>query len=365
MKNLKLLALVAFVFGSMIGSFIGLNPIVAGFGSVGLSMVGPGVSGAMFSGIDLSAVTAQLGAYISKPENAKGIWVRMFQELELMQYMRKISGQKGSYAGMKSSSTEVLQAFQKAFTNKGGVAFTPYLNTVYRAKVDVLLDNMDEIVDSYLHFMADESKDRKDWPLVKYIIDNHVIPQMVEDLNIAMCRGVYVAPTPGTAGTAIGTMNGLQKIITDEIFATSLVPIVTGAITSANAVTKLELFADGIDSDYTDKGGVVFCSKSVERMYKEHYRTLFGTTNAVGSKNNVSLDNYPIELVGLKGWGSSQRLLFTPTGASGNLLYMYDKIFTPTTFEAQKEDRSVKLLGDLHTGVGFNTLEAVFANDQV
>lgn len=364
MKNLKLLMVVAFVFGAAIGSVSGFNPMASGATTVVLSLLGSGATGVVTTGIDLTAVVAQLGAYISKPENAKGIWVKMFQQLELIQYMRRISGQKGSYTGMKSTNTEVLQAFQKAFTPKDGVAFVPYLNTVYRAKVDFLLDNMDEIVDSYLHFLADESKDRKDWPLVKYIVDKHILPQMVEDLNIAMCRGSFVAPTPGTAGNSIATMNGLQTIVTAEITATNIVPIVTGAITASDGLDKIELFADGIDPLFSDKGGVIFCSKSVERFYKSDYRATFGTQNSQEAKNNTKLDNYNIELVGLSGWGTSQRLLFTPTGATGNLLYLYDKIFTPSSFEVQKEDRSVKLLTDFHTGVGFNTLDAVFVNDQ-
>lgn len=356
--------MVAFLFGAVIGPTVGANAFAAGAVTLGGYSIANMPQGVAANGIDISAITAAITSYMSVPKNVAGIWRRMYTEMELMPYMRKISGQTGKYSGFQSSNTEVLQAFQKAFTAKGTVSFTPYISNVFRLKVDFLLDNIDEIVDGYLNFMYDETKTRAEWPIAKYIIEFHLVPSMIEELNTALCRGSYVAPTPGTAGNSIDSMDGLQTIIADEITATNLVPIVTGAIASTDAVDKLETFADAIDPKYANKGGVILCSKTVERYYKTDYRASFGTTNDKDAKNNTKLDNYNISLVGVEGWGTSHRLLFTPTGAKGNLLYLYDKIFTPKTFQVQQDKRDVVMMADFHSGAGFNTLDEVFVNDQ-
>lgn len=354
-----------YFFGASFAIAYEFNPIAGGLTGVFLAGLSKSPQGSLRSGIDLSEVVSQLGTYLNVPKNANGFWRRIYNELELLVYARKKSGQVGRHIGMQSSNTQVLQAFQKLFTPKGDVAFTPYISQVFRLKVDFLLDNIDEIYDSYLHFLADETIDRKDWPLVKYIVEYHLIPSIVDELNIASCVGYFVPPTPNVAGASINSMDGLLTIVAKEVANGAITPIITGAIAANNAVSKVETFADGIDVNYTKQGGVIFCSHDVARKYKGDYRTLFGATNDQKAKNNTFLDNYKIELVPLLGFGASQRLVFTPTGSKGNLLWLYDKILNPTKFEVQKQYRDIILMTDFNAGVGFETTDTVFTNDQV
>lgn len=359
---LVLMAL-AYSFGALLGVATGFNPIVSGSVSLVASAVVQAPKGALFTGVDLSDVTTALGKYMSVPKVAQDIWSRLFQGLELAPYMKKIGNQTGKYVGVNSITSELMQPFQKGWTPKGTVDFNPYINDVFRAKVDFLLDNIDDVYASWLMFFADETKERKDWPLVRYIVEVELLPKIIEEMNFAMCGGAYVAPTAGTAGASLATMNGYKTQITSLITAGSLTPIVTGAISPTNALDSLETFADGIDSKYSDKGGVIFCSKSVERFYKQDYRATFGSTNSADAKNQLKLDNYNIRLVGLEGWGSSQRLMFSNN--NGNMVHLYDKIFTPSTFQVQQDKRSVILMADWHQAVGFNTLTGVYVNDQL
>lgn len=357
---------VAYLIGFVIGGQYGFNPVLSGGASVLGSSIAKTPSGVLATGLDVSQLTTALGNYIKVPQNAASIWKRLYQELELMKYLRKISGQNGSYAGVSSKSTEIMQPFHKNFTAKGGVEFIAYLNKVYHAKVDFVIDNIDEISEGYLHFFADETKLRKDWPVVKYIVHEHFVPQLIEEMNVAMCRGQYAAHDGVNPSSSIATMNGFQTIIAGEILAGNLIPINTGVTSSANGVDNFKHFADSLPSKVSAKGGHIFCSLEMERFYKEDYVATYGGTNDQRAKNNTKLDNYNINIVGLEGWGSSQRMMFSTTGPKGNLLCMYDKIFNPKKahFDVQQDKRDVLLLTDWHLGVGFNTLSDVYVNDQ-
>lgn len=364
MKKLSLVSVllsVAFLAGAIVGSMFGFNPMISGAIVATGSLFASVPAGAFATGIDVSDIVTDLGAYMSVPKTMQELWSRLFTGLELAPYTKKISGVTGSYAGVQSTMSEVLQPWQSAFTKKGVATMTPYLNQVYRMKVDYVIENIDDVVGSWLMFLHDETKERKDWPLVKYILEMELLPKVIEEMNSAMCVGEYAAPTPGTAGAAADSMNGLLTIIANEITATNLTAITTGAIASTDAVSKIETFADGIDTKWTDKGGIIFCSKTVERYYKKDYRDTFGLTNDKDAKNNTKLDHYNINLVGLEGFGSSQRLVYV---APNNLLHLYDKIFQPSQFQVQQDKRDVVLFSDWHTGVGFNSLDAVYVNDQ-
>lgn len=369
MKNLFLLvsASVLFAFGASLGMVFGINPLAIGSTAVVGGMFAMKDAKGVFSanGIDISDLSALLSQFVKVPQNAAAIWYRVIGELELYKFTRKISGQTGKYAPLSSSNTELIQAFQKAFTPKGQVALTPYANDVFRLKVDYLLDNIDEIVDGYAQFLYDEKKERKDWPIVKYIVDNHLIPGIVKDLNTAMCTSVFVAPTPGMPGTTAGSMNGALTIIDTEITTTNITPIVTGATTSSNAIDTFNAFATGIAQEDLSKGMTLFVSKVVERHLATDRLNTYGLTSNLESANLNKLDLFPtLQVVGLEGMGSSQRMWATPTGPMGNLLHIYNAIFTPKSFDVQVVDRSIKMLTDFHAGIGFNTLDLVYANDQ-
>jgi len=352
---------VAFLAGAVIGNVFGFNPMISGTVAVVGSLFAAIPSGALAAGIDVSDILTDLGAYMKTPQAMTDLWYRLFTGYELAPYMKRVGGQTGKYFGISSSMSEVTQGWQSGWTPKGTLDLVPFENQTFRTKVDYVIDNIDDVVGSWLQFLHDEGKERKDWPLVKYILQYELAPKVIEEHNIAMCRGSYVAPTPGTPGAAIAQMDGLLTIIADQITATALTPIVTGAVSSTDALDKFETFADGITPAYADKGGIIFCSKTMERYYKKDYRATFGSTNDQAAKNNLKLDTYDMKIVGLEGFGTSQRMVFTP---ANNLLHLYDKIFSAGQFQIQQDKRDVIIMSDWHTGVGFNSITPVFANDQ-
>lgn len=357
----------AYLTGAMAGEIYGINGTVTGSVFAIGSLVASAPKGALTLGIDISQIdpteiVADLSKYMNFPTNQMNFFRKLRNGLELAPYMKSIGNQRGNYVGISSNTSELMQAFQQGFTPKGTTSFIGFNNPIFRVKIDHTINNIDQILDSWAFFLGDETINRADWPLTRYIVEMEILPGLIDEMNTNMCRGSFVAPTTGTAGDSIASMDGLLTIVTREIEDTeALTPIVTGAITSSNALAKIETFVEGIDTLVSDKGGIILCSQTVAKYYKKNYRTTFGSTNDLAAKNNLKLDDYNITLVPVNGFGTSQRLVFcTP----GNLIHLYDKMVSPRGFKIEEAKRVVDILADWHVGVGFNSIQGVYANDQ-
>jgi hypothetical protein len=361
-KNLFLRLFLSFIGWAIIGNAAGMTPEQSAYtGAVGtgLSMLATAPSGSLRAGIDLSDVTSTLGAYWRKFE--KDIWKAITQEIVFEQYTTKISGVTDEYVSTLSSHTEFLQPYQKQWTPKGAVTFTPYINKVRNIKADITVDGLDDLYATYLAWMADESKTYKDYPFVKWMIMDHIVPGIRQEIEMMSCQGEYAAPTPGTPGGYMTSVDGILTIVANEITATNLTPITTGAITLANAVDKFEQFNDDLPEVYQNMAGDILCSPTLAKYYARDYRNTFGSTNDQLAKNNLKIDASNKRIVGIPGFEGSGRILFTP---KANLITMYDKNTGLDKFDVQQFQREIYILGNFKRGYGFRTLDGVFANDQ-
>ena len=127
----------------------------------------------------------------------------------------------------------------------------------------------------------------------------------------------------GAGTTAADICDGWGTIIAAEIIAGGLTEVATGAITAANAVTKVEDVYEACPTWMKEKeeGIVVYCSYNILEKYKKHYRTL----NAFGfkrdEKGQYALDGANAILMPVSFMGASQRLVAT---LRGNLVFGTD-----------------------------------------
>ena len=311
-------------------------------------------------GFDISEITTLLGDYIRK--YSAQIWREITNDIQMEMYTTKIMGVTDEYVSTRSEHTELLQPFQKDYTPKGSVAFTPRINKVRQIKLDYKIDCMDDLYKTYLAFMADESQtDRSKWPLVRYIVQNHIIPGIREEIDNFSVQGVYAAPTPGTPGASLDSVDGFLEIIRQEIAAANLVPIPTGVITPANALDAVETFHDGLPVKYRKLPGDILCSPTIATWYSRSYRDAFGSNNDQMAKGNLMIDGVKKKLVPIDAWEGSQRLEYTPMS---NRLTLFDKVDVLSNFDVQKEKREVHLLGDFKRSYGYVTLQNLFVNEQ-
>lgn len=316
------------------------------------------------AGLDLTQLATDLGNYTRK--YSQDIMKQVFHGIQLESMMTPISGVTDEYVASMATVSEILQPFHADFQAKGTVKFTPRVNKVRQIKGDVLLSGLDDLHRTYLAFLAEEGVTRDQWPIVRYITQEMLIPKMIEELDTLSATGDFSANTGGTASAMIDSVDGILTIIADEITATNITPIATGAITRANILDKVDAFVDAIPTKEKKALDAILVSETLATWYGRAYKETYGTVsnyngNGEGKTFEHNIDNTDIKLVGVNSFGSSQRMVASP---KKNMLKMYDQILLPNRFEFQRHDRTVKLMIDFKRGWGFGSLDYVYVNDQ-
>lgn len=263
-----------------------------------------------------------------------------------------------------STMTRLLQPFQKGWSPTGAVTFKAHEIPLFKMKMD-FEDYPDELEETWLGFLAAGGLDRKTWPFVKWLIQEHLMPQLIEDYELnEVYGGVYAAPgTPGTAG-AVGTaMNGIKKTINDMVTAGDITTTATGApsTTPSTWVGQVEDFVEAIDTRYRGKKMTLAMNQTLFTRFKKGMRTKYNVNyEQAGSLVNV-IDFPNITVKGFEGLGSSEKIFCTPRE---NAICGMKKVKNMSKFQVENVDRMVKIYNDWFKGVGFIFGELVFTNDR-
>ena len=168
----------------------------------------------MSATINVADLVSEFGTYLN--QKGRDIFTSLTQPTVSMNYMTTVVSDSLEWRAAHATIGSILQGFQKKWTAKGTPKFTPLSIVQRRHKFDVEF-YPDEIFETWLGFLADESKDRKEWPIVRYIIENLLIPQVAHDREIYnIFKGDYEAPVDGVAQAVGKSMDGLGTILEDE-----------------------------------------------------------------------------------------------------------------------------------------------------
>lgn len=309
-------------------------------------------------------IITEFGAYYLKNEQNKNRLFTLLRAASITaSVFTPIVTDDTVYQASEARMTRVLQPFQKAFTPINGLSFEPVKIPMYKMKIDAS-EYPDDLEATWLGFLADKSLSRKDWPFVRWYVEEHLIPQGKEDFELLeVFKGVYAAPTPGTAGASGTAMDGIKKQIADFITAGRITPITTGAPSATNAtwVGQVETFADAINQKYWGIPMQLCMSEMNARKFMRGYQTVYGKdTNYKDGKGEVPFTN--LTIIGLPSMNGSNRIWCTP---KSNSIRLMKKTENMDNMNIENVDRQVKFYTDWFTGVGFVIPEIVFVNDQV
>jgi len=307
--------------------------------------------------INKTELATAFGTYISS--NSREILKKILATTETAKYMTTKASQITEYRAAEASISCVIQGFQANWTPMGDSTFTPIVIQNRRHKVNVAI-NPDEVVDNWLGFLADETKLRKDWPITRYIIDELIVPKVLEDRELKVIgKGVYAAPVNGTAQETGKSVDGFLTILkTQALDKTSKVSfILTEALTETNVVDEVEKFVDKIDELYQNMNMPIFCSQKVYKMYKRRYRELYPTSKN-DDKGNDQVDFSNNKLVALPSMAGSMVLFTTP---KDNFIRLINRNEGASNIFLQEQDYTVKVFADWWEAPGFAVAEAVFA----
>lgn len=246
---------------------------------------------------------------------------------------------------------EIVQSFQKAFTAKGDISFKPNEIRLRKMKIDLAL-YPDDVDGSWLGFLGSlTDQERKNWPIIKYMLENEIVPQLKMDLETqAYFKGSYSAPVAGTPGNAAQTMDGIKKLLDAGLTAGTMQAVALSAVpTNSNIFEMVEEFADNLDEKLASVPVTIYMSTAKVKAYLRDKRNTHGTdVNYTAGKITIDFaDN--VKIVGLPSMAGSPYIWATP---DDNFLYLR-RVNGMSTPKVEEHLRQVFLMLDWWEGIGF------------
>lgn len=311
--------------------------------------------------INTAAIVAEYGAYyIAGGQNEKRLMRLLLFGRETVKYAKKIKTDDTVYRLAQSKISNLVQGFQKTYTPKGDVDFIPNPIQLYKLKVDLDI-YPDDIEDNWLGFLADNNLSRKEWPLIRYIMESHFYQQVDDDMeSLVYYKGVYVKPTSGTAGLTGNSMNGLELALKTNT-GINHVSLPSGALDKATIYDQTEEFFEFVSERYQNTKMIIGMSPFWKRHFLKDKRSLGFYDIASAKEINDTLDFSPARVVGLPSMVGANDLWATPID---NFLHITKKGENAGKVKIEEAKRCVSIMTDWWEGLGFGINETVWTTVQ-
>lgn len=322
----------------------------------------------MAHAITIAAASAGLNQFVNK--NSAKIHSLMRQELEFERELPFVQADY-AYTGVETTVGSVLQPYQSQFTPNNAETFDGITSILRPIKVDLQFDD-EQLQKFYSKWAAnwfDPDPEGKRMTYAQYMIQNHIMPLIIEDLNKASWAGAYSAPTPGTAGAVLDSVDGFKTQIATHITDSRLTPINTGVISTMDVAT-VRAFVAGIPEPYRYRKGKIFMSKTHAQSYSDDYKSTYAGNSAVISGESVQglrlrVDDFNKEIVGVTAMEGSDRIVCVFDAQESMIVGTrtgYPQYFN---FRFEPVDRNLKCFAEIYRFYNFETTKHCFVNEQV
>jgi hypothetical protein len=324
--------------------------------------------------LTIEAILEEYGRYyIAGGQNVARLIQRAFISAQTESLFGSIVTDDTQYRMAKTELGRILQAFQTGWTPVGELVATPVVLSQFPMKVDLEL-TPDQIEASWLGFLADSNLDRTKWPVIRWLIESHILPQIQEDYELnEVYLGKFVAPTKGVPSAPGTAMDGIRTIINNGVSAGRITPITLGAIPLDPQAfcDYVEAFARGFDIRYKGRPMPICMNPTLAERYARGRQAKYGRdSNYTAAKpliagNGDTLTPIPVEftnhyVLGLNSMGTSSKLWATP---DDNRKKLTKKSVNEKMVRVTESKREVAIYTDYYKGVGFPLQQAVFTND--
>lgn len=185
---------------------------------------------------------------------------------------------------------DIVKRWASAFQpTTNAITLKPRVLTVNQLKVDLTFVPS-EMKTNYVGRLRQNGEDPMDFPMAA-LFYQMIREKVREQLEYNAWRAVATgSPASGDAMSIV--FDGFHEIIKDEITATNLTAIVTGALTSSNTVAAVETCVKGLGDAYLNQNVDVFLNPVDAINYVTNYRGTFGNFYGKnpGSNETFSLD---------------------------------------------------------------------------
>jgi len=312
--------------------------------------------------MDVSAILAEWGAlYRAGMAGPKDLMMMLMQGSETEALFPVLPTDSTILEKTSAKFSSVLQSFQKKFTAKNGTEFTPRKVPIQWLKIDAS-EYPDELVKSWLGFLASEQLDRKEWPFTKWWLEG-LMKQQQEDLEKnEIFYGVPAAIVDGVASADGTNLLGIRKQLNDGETAGDIIALAMGAVPEnpkqfVEYIETMyydidELLRNEIDSFNMNKTLALRFKEGMREKYNMNYKQVGDLATIIDT--DLAIRGFTSHAGSDKIWGTPKwnRVRGTKNGKNENVFRVY------------AIHREVFATTDYHKGVGFWIPEYVVTNGQ-
>jgi hypothetical protein len=311
--------------------------------------------------ITVTDVVSEFGNYyINEGQNMARLTQKLHRPSITAGYFALRPTMDNLYRVADAEVSRVLQPFQKAFTPLGNTTFKPHSIPLFKLKVDVE-ENPHDIADIWLGFLEGQQVDPKEWPFVRFWLEELVSNRMMEDFELNEAYlGVHAAPTPGTAGAISTAMDGIKEVFTTEAARINISAMGAVPAGAEDFVSYVEEFVAGIEKEHRRRIDHIFMNEDLSLKYRQGKRSKYNMNYAQETDLDRVIDFPQCTVVGLPSMSTAEKLWAT---LPQNRVRLLKKGDLPMKVEGMK--RAVNAYTDYSIALNFLRPESVFTTDQV
>jgi len=320
-------------------------------------------------GITITDLQSEYGSYYNAgSQNEARLRKQLYYGFETANFFMPVPTDSTRYEMAKDDMSRVAQGFQTTWSPTGDITVEAVPIDTYRIKADVEL-TPDTIEESWLGFLASNDTDRKEWPLIRWLIENHILARFNHDLERnEIFHGQYSAASGGTPSAAGEAMTGFRKLINDAYAAEipSANKIATGAIETdpTDFVDQIEAFCASMPELIKMQPLVKLAFRgSLKSRWLQGMRAKYNMNYSQFADGEIMrvADHPNVQVMPLHSFQSSEKIV---ASVATNAVMPVKDMQNVGNFQIESVDRTIKIFDDVRFGVGFTRWDQVCTNDR-
>lgn len=276
-------------------------------------------------------------------------------EITLDKHTKPLTKVKGKYPQAHTLLGDVVQGFGTVWNELGALQIEHKILKDYHQKVNFPIIPA-EILHSYFAELYAEDKKPEEMPISKYIVENELLPKVIDNIATLSVTGVF---DPARLDEFGFSMNGIQQILTeiaaDAKHAAFKIPL--DALTDVNIVDQVTNFEKKFPSKLKGKIKKIFMSENNVERYILDYEEKFGQNKFQNDVLKTRLGKR--EIIAIEGLETD--VIFATT--ENNFRRLMDVFDAPKVTDVQKQDYKVKIFMEFWKGYDFLINELVLISN--
>lgn len=269
-------------------------------------------------------------------------------EIVLDMHTKPLTKVKGKYPQAHTLLSDVVQGFSAEWNELGAMQIAHKILKDYHQKVNFAIIPS-EILSTYWAELYAEDKKPEDMPISKYIIENELLPKVIDNMATLSVKGEFDAARLDEFGYS---MDGIEKILSNLHAAVAgadhtpfKIPI--SALTDSNIVDQLTIWERKLPAKLKGKIKKLFMSENNAERYILQYEEQFGQNKFQNDVLKTRLGKR--EIVAIPGMETDD--IFATT--ENNFRRLIDVFDAPQITDVQKQDYKVKIFMEFWKGYDF------------